>query len=303
MKKWTSILVIVIIVIGLSTGGILTAREMYFKQEAEEVVTAETGDQVEMNYVGKLRDPEIYDAPRIFDTSYEDIPNVKSPKYTYTYDHERERGEPFQFTLGEGVIEGWNENIKGMREGQSKRFSVSPKKGYGESSEDLIYQIPKTETVPVYEEMGSEEFSQKHGSPSKNMKVEDEFWGWDKIVISVGDDTVKLRHDPEIGQNYHSYSEEGLISQVKSIDSNADGGNGEIKVENTVRKSTRVRSEHLSLNEKKFAGVPQQKANLGQSQDGQGIVSSENGNITVDFNDEVVGKTLYFEVELVSIEK
>lgn len=302
MKKWTTILVIVIIVIGLSTGGILTARELYFKEEAEDIKRAEMGDKVEIHYVGRLRNPEIYDGPRIFDTSYNRIPDVKSPQYTITY-NVRDRGEPFQFTLGEGVIEGWNENIEGMTEGQSKRFSVPPEKGYGETNENLIYQIPKTETVPIYDDMDFENFSEKHGRPSVNMVVEDEFWGWTKTVTSISVDTVELRHEPDIGENYNSYSEEGLVSEVKSIDSNADGGRGEIEVENTVKNPTAVQSGHLSEHDEKFAGIPQQKANLGQSQNGTGIVTSEEGNITVDFNDEVVGQTLYFEVEVVSITK
>jgi len=302
MKKWTSILIIAIIVIGLSTGGVLTAREFYFREDDEEVRRAQVGDTVEIHYVGRLRNPDVYDGLRIFDTSYDTIPGVESPRFTLTYD-ERERGEPFEFTLGEGVIEGWNENVKGMREGESKRFSVPPEKGYGHASEDLIYQIPKTETVPVYQRMPAEEFREKFGEPSINMVVEDQFWGWEKTVISVGADVVRLRHEPDVGDRYNSYSEEGLITEVKDIDSSADGGRGEISLENTVTKPTVVNSEHLSQHDERFREIPQIKGREGQSQDGQGIVIPNENDITVDFNDEVVGRTLFFEVEVLSIEE
>ncbi len=301
MKKWTSILVIVIIVVGLSTGGVLTARELYFREDTDERIRAESGDSVEIHYVGRLRNPDVYDGLRIFDTSYDDIPGIRSPQYTLTFD-ERERGDPFQFTLGEDVIEGWNENIEGMREGESKRFSVPPEKGYGHASEELRYEIPRTETLPVYEKMDGEEFMEKYDEPSKNMIVEDRFWGWEKTVVSVGFETVTLRHEPEVGEIYNSYSEEGLLTEIKSIDSTADGGTGEIEVENTVKRPSVVHSEHLSERDERFAEVPEIKNAMGQDPEGQGIVIPGE-DIILDFNDEVVGRTLYFEVEVLNIEE
>ncbi|MEF8832595.1 MAG: FKBP-type peptidyl-prolyl cis-trans isomerase, partial [Candidatus Thermoplasmatota archaeon] len=165
MKKWTTILVIAIIVIGLSTGGVFAAKELYFKEEKEEVTTAEEGDTVEIHYVGRLKDDRVYEGRRIFDTSYEDIPDVKEPKHTLTYNHERERGEPFEFTIGGGVIEGWNENIKGMEEGESKWFQVPQNKGYGKASEDLRFQIDRTESHPVYESMDKDTFKESFRQP------------------------------------------------------------------------------------------------------------------------------------------
>jgi len=291
MKKWTTILVIAIIVIGLSTGGVLAAREFYFKEDAEERIKAEEGDTVEIHYVGRLRDDRIYDNRRIFDTSYEDIPGVREPRFTLTFDHERERGDPFEFTLGEDVIEGWNENVRGMEEGESKRFLVPPEKGYGEANEELKFQIERTESLPVYERMDREEFTEVYGEPRLNMVVEDRFWRWDKTVTSVGRERIRLRNEPELGEIYRPTSERGWDVEVVDIDSTARDGDGEIEIEHTVHEPLVVESELFSFRDEKFQNL------------GEGILIPNGDQITVDFNDEVNGKTLHFEVVVLNIEK
>jgi len=290
MKKWTTILVIAVVVIGLSTGGVLAAREFYFKEEAEEKIRAEEGDIVEIHYVGRLRDDRLYEGRRIFDTSYEDIPGVRDPRFTLTYNHERERGDPFEFTLGEGVIDGWNENVRGMREGESKRFSVPPEKGYGDADEDLIFQIKRAESIPVHERMDREEFTERYGEPRLNMVVEDHFWRWDKIVTSIDQERVRLRNEPELGEIYRPTGERGWDVEVISIDSTARGGDGEIEVKHTVHEPL-IDNELLSLYDEKFVNL------------GEGILIPDGDRITLDFNDEVNGKTLYFEVKVLNIEK
>ncbi len=291
MKKWTTILVIAIIVIGLSTGGVLAARELLFKEETDERIRAKEGDRVEIHYVGRLRDDRIYDNRRIFDTSYEDIPGVREPRFTLTFDHERDRGDPFEFTLGEGVIEGWNENVRGMREGESKRFLVPPEKGYGEASEELIFQIERREILPVYERMAREEFTETYGEPRMNMVVEDQFWGWDKIVTSIGRERIRLRNEPDLDEIYRPTGERGWDVEVTDIDSTARDGDGEIKVKHTVHDPMVIDSELLSLYDEKFVNL------------GEGILIPDGDRITVDFNDEVNGKILYFEVEVLNIER
>lgn len=70
--------------------------------------TAKVGDTVLVHYTGKLQDGTVFDS------------SVS-------------RGVPFSFTLGENrVIQGWEQGILGMTEGEKKTLTIPPELGYGE---------------------------------------------------------------------------------------------------------------------------------------------------------------------------
>ena len=49
------------------------------------------------------------------------------------FDSSRDHNEPFEFQLGAGqVIEGWDEGVKGMRIGGTRKLFVPSRLGYGE---------------------------------------------------------------------------------------------------------------------------------------------------------------------------
>jgi hypothetical protein len=76
---------------------------------------AKLGDTVSVNYVGRL-----YAGGKQFDSSYD-------------------RGEPFDFTLGQGgVIKGWDEGIAGMKVGERRQLLIPPDLGYGAAGRDPI---------------------------------------------------------------------------------------------------------------------------------------------------------------------
>ncbi|MGH3657335.1 MAG: FKBP-type peptidyl-prolyl cis-trans isomerase [Micromonosporaceae bacterium] len=68
---------------------------------------ARSGNTVAVHYVGTLTDGQKFDSSR-------------------------DRGEPFQFTLGAGeVIAGWDQGVAGMRVGGVRKLVVPPHLGYG----------------------------------------------------------------------------------------------------------------------------------------------------------------------------
>lgn len=87
------------------------------------MIEAKLHDTVRVHYTVSLKDGSVFDST--------------------------EGREPFQFTLGEGmVIPGFEKGVLGMKEGETKIFSVSPEDGYGEYNEDLVVTIDRAYIPP-----------------------------------------------------------------------------------------------------------------------------------------------------------
>ena len=75
---------------------------------------AVNGSKVQVHYSGWLYNPE--------------EPQGKGIKF----DSSKDRGEPFQFALGNGmVIQGWDQGVEGMKEGGARTLIIPPKMAYG----------------------------------------------------------------------------------------------------------------------------------------------------------------------------
>lgn len=69
--------------------------------------TAVKGSLVTVHYVGRLENGDIFDSSR-------------------------ERGQPFSFVIGQGmVIRGWDVGLLGARAGDKKTLTIAPADGYG----------------------------------------------------------------------------------------------------------------------------------------------------------------------------
>lgn len=64
------------------------------------------GDRVKVHYTGTLSDGKKFDSSL-------------------------DRNEPFVFTIGQGVIEGWSKGVATMKVGEKSRFVIDPDYGYG----------------------------------------------------------------------------------------------------------------------------------------------------------------------------
>lgn len=90
----------------------------------------EKGNNVKVEYEGKLEDGTI------FDTSSHG-------------DHEH----LLEFTVGEGkVIKGFDDAIIGMEVGEEKEITLTPEQAYGQPDPNNVQKIPKSAMAPGQEE-------------------------------------------------------------------------------------------------------------------------------------------------------
>lgn len=119
-----NLLIILAVVAVVAIGAALWIRGNKPKETPPELVIedtlegtgeeAKTGDTVKVNYKGTLEDGTQ------FDSSYD-------------------RGEPFEFTIGQGnVIQGWEQGVPGMKVGGKRKLVIPPHLAYGESGRGSI---------------------------------------------------------------------------------------------------------------------------------------------------------------------
>ena len=83
------------------------------------MIIAKSGDTVKVHYTGKLNDGEIFDS------------SVNK--------------EPLTFTIGGNqVIPGFENGVIGMKTGDSKTINIPYADAYGEYSESMVVEIPKS---------------------------------------------------------------------------------------------------------------------------------------------------------------
>jgi|TARA_B100001971_G_C17871279_1_gene373371 FKBP-type peptidyl-prolyl cis-trans isomerase 2 len=117
------------------------------KQVLEDDGTVKTGDTVMVDYAGG------YDNGTLFDTSILEAAEkagIFNPDRVY---------EPIQFVVGQGqVIQGLDEALLGMADGDAKTVAIPPQNAYGLYDENQVVQIPLEE---FGNEIGDESVGQR----------------------------------------------------------------------------------------------------------------------------------------------
>ncbi|HEX8139940.1 MAG TPA: peptidylprolyl isomerase [Pyrinomonadaceae bacterium] len=79
---------------------------------------AKKGDTAQVHYTGRLKDGQVFDSS--------------------------EGGEPLEFEIGAGnVIQGFDEGVRGMSQGDKKRIEIEADEAYGPRIDALVQQIAR----------------------------------------------------------------------------------------------------------------------------------------------------------------
>ena len=121
-------------------------------------MAVEKGNNVVVDYEGRLESGEIFDSSQHGDHSH-----------------------PIEFEAGSGkVIKGFDDAVIGMNEGEEKEIEINPDEAYGQRNEDMIKQIPKSQLPEEQREKVKEGMMLGLQSPdgkqipAKIVKVDDE---------------------------------------------------------------------------------------------------------------------------------
>lgn len=276
ISDWIILLALVIAVVV-----VLGAYYLVFTpQPTPATQVAQQGDTVSINYIGYFPNSNL-----VFDTSLQSVAqdNATYPKaYSFTY---RSGYTELQFTIGDGsVIKGFDQGVRGLALGQTATVSVPQSLGYGPADTSLIHVHDLVETVPVRVTMNTSEFESYYGQVAVSAtNVTDPVYGWSATVSILGD-TVVVTNSPVPSQVIHPYHAWNAV--VLSVDDAANNGTGAITVQNRLD--------------------PTQVDKIGgTSPDGKAFylsaVDAVAGTYTLNFNKQVVGRTLVFQVTLIRL--
>jgi FKBP-type peptidyl-prolyl cis-trans isomerase SlyD len=96
--------------------------------------------------------------------------------------------KPLTFLYGVGnMLEKFEENIKGLTEGESFNFKIPSEEAYGEASEDAIVNLP-IDTFKIEGEIDQELLKVGNYIPMQDQEGN----RLDGIVLEVGDEQVKM---------------------------------------------------------------------------------------------------------------
>lgn len=294
-KGMTSTVLIVLIVILMISASSVVVLLYTGNQSNQAAITevVQKGDTVKVNYIGRLDDGRVFDTS-LWGVASNDALYPKSLSFSL---RAQSSYTPLSFTVGSGqMIAGFDQGVIGMSENETKVIVVPPDEGYGEMNMSKLFVMPLLVTVPVYFNMNYSNFVTEFGQdPEAGMVVQDSVYGWDILVIDANSnsDLVLLLNKPLVGEQFAVYGEPqsnpptGWYAEVTSIDSSANGGKGIIQIRNLLTSEDAGMVEGVDVTSGSTFYVD--------------MVDESAGTYRMNYNGELLGKTLYFTVTLVDI--
>lgn len=279
--------VIVLLVVAAAYGGVMAVLFLPPVPAPYTKPFVQTGDFVEADYRGWFPDNQ-----RTFDTSLEEVAkdNATYPKAaSFQYRTGAGKYTPLSWTQGCSAstvgcpIAAFQSGVLGLHPGDTVRLELAPKDAYGVADPAKIHVRSLLEDVVATEAMNATVFQARYGvGPIDGSFVTDNDWGWN-VTVHVSGGIVTIRNSPTVDQVVRVAR--AWNARVVSIDDAADGGLGVIHVQHALTPADVrmfVAADHT----------------------GNFLIDAVDpvaGTFTTDYNNEVIGRTLDFEITIVTI--
>jgi FKBP-type peptidyl-prolyl cis-trans isomerase 2 len=257
--------------------------------------TVKTGDNISVDYIGSFQDG------KVFDTSIESV-----AKENKLFNPEK-KYEPLHFIVGNmEVVKGMDEGVIGMKVGDSRRLTIPPEKGYGMTNPQLIRAYPVIQVFPVvFPRIIEVPVNEFEGAFGKEHKKGDIITTNSKLNLTILNITsnVTLSYNLKVGERIPSTGAPWNETVVKLDDKN-------VTIAYSVKKGQTIQFGNvpwtttvLDVNDQnmtlKHNAIPDTQI---QTVFGTSFkVHFNETSIIMDQNPEMAGKTLIFNVTLVSI--
>ena len=262
----------------------------------EPSIMVESGDTVEVNYIGSFTDGEV------FDTSYEQV-----AKDNELYQEGRSYS-PLGFEVGAGqMIKGFDAAVVSMTVGETKTVTLAPEDAYGPSDPTKIVDMPtsidRIITLEREFEIALADFAQVFAEdPVVDNIVSSDAFPWNFSVTEVSDSNVSLEYMIDVNDTIilpQTIWASKVVSKndttITIIQNPEDGAGIE----------TIFGTGIITLTDDKInIGFDVTVGEKVTTPYGEGtIVGATDESVTLDLNPAMVGKTLVFEVTVVNITK
>jgi FKBP-type peptidyl-prolyl cis-trans isomerase 2 len=263
-------------------------------EKSVEIQPAKWGDDVKVDYVGRLSDGRVFDTS-IWSVASNDAMYPKSLNFQL---REKSAYSPPEFEIGGGqMIRGFERGVIGLAVGETKVITILPADGYGPLNQTKLKSIQLVQSLPVFESMNISTFMAKFSvSPEMGLALVDPVWGWDASIFDLNYDAdrVTVMNTPVLGSVYKVYGDPeavpktGWYAEIEYFDSSANGGVGMISVRHILDPQDGGRVKGIDPSGNEFIVM---------------TVDSLSNSIVLNYNSEVTGVTLHFTVTLVEIVK
>ena len=294
-------ILLIVVVVAAAGAGAALLYEFGHPKAGAPIRTVSEGDNVTVNYIGTFGSgPQL---GKVFDTSLYAVAsnNVSYPK-SLEYAH---FGKPASFTplpvhVGPStpsggypldgltfgsVVTGFWQGLLGLPVNHSAWISIPPSLGYGSADPACFVTKPLVTTVPVLINLTASEFSSDY--PRENATAGTSFndptYGWTDLVLSANATGIVVENLPTLGWSVPGKSWPVVVTAITSA-------------------TITVTNQLTPADANAVAGVTSAQVCSKESSLGNFIVSAVDpaqGTYTEDFNPEIVGQTLAFQVTVV----